>query len=95
VEALAVLTPGDLVEHTDVARALERTGPSHGADLTVVKDYNDVQMIARQSKRDELVKILDRNGWNITRAAAELDIDRSTLSKQMKSLGIDKPRMRL
>jgi DNA-binding NtrC family response regulator len=95
VEAVAVMTPRELVEHTDVARVLERTEAVGAAELTIVRDYNDVQMLARQTKKEELIKILDRNEWNITRAAAELDIDRSTLSKQMKSLGIDKPRMRL
>lgn len=95
VEAVAVMTPRDLIEHTDVARVLERTEAVGSAELTIVRDYNDVQMMARQTKKEELIKILDRNEWNITRAAAELDIDRSTLSKQMKSLGIDKPRLRL
>ena len=95
VEAVAVMTPRELIEHTDVARVLERTEAVGAAELTIVRDYNDVQMMARQTKKEELIKILDRNEWNITRAAAELDIDRSTLSKQMKSLGIDKPRLRL
>jgi DNA-binding NtrC family response regulator len=95
VEAVAVMTPRELIEHTDVARVLERTEAVGASELTIVRDYNDVQMLARQTKKEELIKILDRNEWNITRAAAELDIDRSTLSKQMKSLGIDKPRLRL
>jgi DNA-binding NtrC family response regulator len=95
VEAISVMTPGELIEHTDVARVLERNDPLRPADITVVHDYNDVQMLARQTKKEELIKILDRNDWNITRAAAELDIDRSTLSKQMKMLGIAKPKLRL
>jgi DNA-binding NtrC family response regulator len=95
IEAVTVLTEEEVIEHTDIARILERTDQTGGADMTIVQNYNDVQMMARQTKRDELVKVLDRNEWNITRAAAELDIDRSTLSKQMKSLGINKPRLRL
>jgi two-component system nitrogen regulation response regulator NtrX len=94
-EAAAVMSPGELIDHTDVARVLDRADPLRPAELTVVQDYNDVQMLARQTKKDELIKILDRNDWNITRAAAELDIDRSTLSKQMKNLGINKPKLRL
>ncbi len=96
VEGAAVVAQGERIEHSEIARILERSSP-HGAtaQTTIVHDYNDVQELARQTKKDELVKILDRNDWNITRAAAELDIDRSTLSKQMKNLGISKPRMRL
>jgi DNA-binding NtrC family response regulator len=95
IEAVAVLTEDEVIEHTDIARVMERSDPMGSAEMTVVHNYNDVQMLARQTKRDELIKILDKNEWNITRAAAELDIDRSTLSKQMKSLGIEKPRLRL
>lgn len=95
IEAAAVMCPGEQIDHTDLARVLERSDPFSPTEVTVVQDYNDVQMLARQTKKDELVKILDRNDWNITRAAAELDIDRSTLSKQMKNLGINKPKLRL
>lgn len=95
MEAVAVMSSGDVIDHTDVARVLDRADPLRTAEVTVVQDYNDVQMMARQTKKEELIKILDRNDWNITRAAAELDIDRSTLSKQMKNLGINKPKLRL
>ncbi len=95
VEAMAVMTSTELIEHTDVARVIERSESVTPSDMTVVRDYNDVQMLARQTKKEELIRILDRHEWNITRAASELDIDRSTLSKQMKSLGIVKPRLRL
>ena len=95
MEAVAVMTPEATVEHTDVARVLDRAAGDQQADVTVVRDYNDVQALARQTKKEELIRVLDRHGWNITKAATELDIDRSTLSKQMKSLGIDKPRLRL
>jgi DNA-binding NtrC family response regulator len=95
MEAVAVMSPSTTIEHTDVARVLERSANDAGADISIVRDYNDVQALARQTKKEELIRVLDRNGWNITKAATELDIDRSTLSKQMKSLGIDKPRLRL
>jgi DNA-binding NtrC family response regulator len=92
-EAAAVMTPGELIEHTDLARVLDRNDSSRNHDLSVIRDYGDVQQLAKQTKKEELVKVLDRNEWNITKAAAELGIDRSTLSKQMKTLGINKPRL--
>ncbi|HVZ40895.1 MAG TPA: sigma-54 dependent transcriptional regulator [Candidatus Kapabacteria bacterium] len=95
IEAVAVMSRGEVIDHSDIARVLERADPLRQPDVTVVQDYNDVQMLAKQTKKDELIKVLDRNDWNITRAAAELDIDRSTLSKQMKNLGINKPKLRL
>jgi len=94
IEGAAVMASGDTIDQTDIARHLERGAPATpNGHAVVVQDYGDVQMLARLTKKDELEKILDRNDWNITRTAIELDIDRSTLSKQMKTLGIVKPRL--
>jgi DNA-binding NtrC family response regulator len=46
--------------------------------------------------RDELEKVylegqLARFGWNISRAAKELEVERSRLSRRLKQLGIVKP----
>jgi DNA-binding NtrC family response regulator len=35
---------------------------------------------------------LRRNGWNRSRTAEELKIDRSTLRRKMKAFGIEQPR---
>lgn len=93
IEAVSILTNTEQIEHTDVARIMERSESSNSSSTAqVARDYADVEEMARQTKKGELMKVLERNAWNITRAAAELDIDRSTLSKQMKNLGIEKPR---
>ena len=92
IEASVILTPGETIEQEDVARVMDRSAPPTITNGNA-RDYADVEEMARQTKKNELTKVLERNGWNITRAAAELDIDRSTLSKQMKNLGIRKPRL--
>ena len=94
IEAAVILTPGETIEQEDVSRVMDRTtnGSSQKTNGNA-RDYADVEEMARQTKKNELTKVLERNGWNITRAAAELDIDRSTLSKQMKNLGIKKPKL--
>lgn len=93
IEAVSILTSSEQIEHTDIARVMERSEQSPvTSSAQVARDYADVEEMARQTKKAELMKVLERNNWNITKAAAELDIDRSTLSKQMKSLGIKKPR---
>ncbi len=94
IEAAVILTPGEMITQEDVARIMDRT--SNGSGQTTIgnaRDYADVEEMARQTKKNELTKVLERSGWNITRAAAELDIDRSTLSKQMKNLSIKKPKL--
>ena len=96
IEAAVILSPEEVIEREDIARVMDRSGTpssSNGNGNGDARDYADVEEMARQTKKNELTKVLERNGWNITRAAAELDIDRSTLSKQMKNLGIKKPKL--
>ena len=101
IEASVILSGGPTIEGDDIDRVLDRGGPGaassrgargNGPSADPV-DYADVEERARQTKKSELTKVLERNSWNITRSAAELDIDRSTLSKQMKNLGITKPNL--
>ncbi|MBL0332598.1 MAG: sigma-54-dependent Fis family transcriptional regulator [Chlorobiota bacterium] len=91
-EAASVMTESEVINHSDLAYVMEQSNHSSKTQTTVIRDYNDVQLIANRAKKDELVKMLNQNEWNITRTAAELDMERSTLSKQMKQLGIIKPK---
>lgn len=102
IEAAVILSGSEVIAREDFERVLDHTNsgmtPSGGSSSSngafggdQPMDYADVEERARQTKKKELSKVLERNSWNITRSAAELDIDRSTLSKQMKNLGITKP----
>lgn len=99
IEASVILSGGETIAGADIDRVLDRPGSSagvragNGGATQEPVDYADVEERARQTKKSELTKVLERNSWNITRSAAELDIDRSTLSKQMKNLGITKPNL--
>ncbi|MBD3336496.1 MAG: sigma-54-dependent Fis family transcriptional regulator, partial [Candidatus Eisenbacteria bacterium] len=44
------------------------------------------------AERTILREALERWGWNITRAAEELEIDRATLHRRTRRLGIQRPR---
>ena len=41
-------------------------------------------------KKDYIIRVLDKNGWNQTKAAKVLDIQRTYLSRLINELGIDK-----
>ena len=42
-------------------------------------------------ERSILIKALEANGWNRQQTADQLEINRPTLYKKMKQLGIDEP----
>jgi PAS domain S-box-containing protein len=46
---------------------------------------------SNRREKEELVQLLSRHGWNQTRAAAELGINRTTLWRRMKRLGLSRP----
>jgi transcriptional regulator with PAS, ATPase and Fis domain len=53
------------------------------------QEPRDLQAALREPERRLILEALDRSGWNRTRAAQELGIDRTTLYKKMRSLGIE------
>ena len=44
-----------------------------------------------RDERAEIVEVLERNHWNIPRAAGELGMHRTTLWRKVKKLGIEVP----
>jgi transcriptional regulator with GAF, ATPase, and Fis domain len=70
----------------------------------LVQDYGDIPRSAMGVKTDEgfvghtfkslekayILFLLEKNRWNITRAAADADLNRSTFDSRMKRLGIRK-----
>jgi DNA-binding NtrC family response regulator len=45
-----------------------------------------------EAERAILEEVLQRWGWNVTRAAEELGIDRATLHRRARRLGVERPR---
>jgi two-component system nitrogen regulation response regulator NtrX len=49
-----------------------------------------LQEARREFERRMIRRALERHGWNVTRAAGELGMERTALHKKMKSLGLEK-----
>jgi two-component system, NtrC family, nitrogen regulation response regulator NtrX len=86
VERAAIVTPGPVIAREAFAA---------GADAA---PSNDLMTRARplDQARTEFEKAflehhLKRLGWNITKVAAELQVERSNLSRRLKQLGIARP----
>jgi len=96
VDRAAVFATDDMMDATMLA---VQGGAGHGGNASAftrhAETYTDIAKRTRiasdQVKREELVAILQKCHWNITLASAELGIDRTTLSKQMRRLNIAKP----
>ncbi|MBK8014892.1 MAG: sigma 54-interacting transcriptional regulator [Deltaproteobacteria bacterium] len=84
VERAVVVARGDRVKATELLLQPVENSDSSRA-VTASRSLDDVS-------RDHIVSVLERAGWNITRAAEMLGLDRGTVYQKMKRYGLRRPR---
>jgi two-component system nitrogen regulation response regulator NtrX len=87
VERLVVMTSG-LLESTEVLRAEQ--GDQPGATDVVFDVHQTFQEFKDRAEAEFIRKKLDFHGWNISKTAEALDIQRSHLYTKMKKYGLMK-----
>ena len=83
-EKLVVLTEGDTITEQDVSEILLKKN-----EIKHIKQgkFKDVMI---DVERDFIKKTLNENNWNVTRSADVLGLNRTSLYKKMKNLGISR-----
>jgi two-component system nitrogen regulation response regulator NtrX len=76
-----------LVQRTDGASLVTSSTPG-AASRTPREEFSTLQAAREAYERDYILKELDRNHGNISRAAESLGLERSHLYRKMKTLGI-------
>jgi DNA-binding NtrC family response regulator len=97
VERLTILVEGDEIEPIHISAALYKTDsairsmmPKNSEELKNLKKKireSSVQEIEKMFVEEALV----RNGWNVSKAAREVDMQRSNFQVLMRKYGITKP----
>ena len=77
VERMAILTPGDLIPVESV--------PS---ELRLYQPVSSVQEARAGAERELLQRALDEADWNVSAAARRLGMERTTLHKRIRALGL-------
>lgn len=70
----------------------EIKSPSYFDDLTtenVTSEPANLKSVSKSAERDAIISVLEKTGYNKTKAASVLNIDRKTLYNKMKSYNID------
>lgn len=85
MEKAAILIEDAIIDIDDIEAIIvkEKRG------LTGV-DKTEIDEAKIKFEREHILSILNKTGWHITKAAKMLGIDRSTLFRKMKKLGIRK-----
>ncbi len=89
VERLLILTPGEMIEPEDLPIHIYQSGtiiqkPDIGSyDGKSLKDFKEAM------EKEFIIQVLAKHNWNVTRAAGELELERTNLHKKIKQFGID------
>ena len=73
-------------------QCMEPVSGEHASRTAATNEPQDLQSALREPERRLILEALGRNGWNRTRTALDLGIDRTTLYKKMRALGVDPAR---
>ncbi len=83
IERAVVVGKGPLVQPQDMPFGGGQEPPKEKAAKSL-----------REAEKKHILQVLDETGWNVTRSAHLLEIDRATLYNKIKNYGLSKPRDR-
>jgi DNA-binding NtrC family response regulator len=99
IERLTILIEGNEIKPVHVSAALFRTESMSGSVVPKSLDeLNDLKKHIREASTQEIERLfvlesLMRNNWNVTKAAREVNMQRSNFQSLMKKHNIKKPSM--
>jgi two-component system nitrogen regulation response regulator NtrX len=80
IERMAILTPGEQITAASVPVDLRTAGPSPST----------LQQARESAERDHILRALDQTNWNVSSAARILNMERTTLHKRIRALGLSR-----
>jgi len=86
IERLVIMTPGRVIESVDLDRAPAATGPPSG--LADVLDAPSLKEARAEVERAYIRAKLAEHGGNVTQTAEAIGLDRTSLHKKIRALGI-------
>ena len=89
IKRAVLLSPGEYIE--EIALPAEIISPTYDftPDESDEETFSDLKSVAEAAERKAIIKVLEQVGYNKTKAANVLQIDRKTLYNKMESYQID------
>jgi two-component system nitrogen regulation response regulator NtrX len=85
IERLSIMVPGEVICREDILKHLE----AYDYDDFMTKDTSSLKKAREEFEKDYLVKVLKKNGKNITLTSKELGIERTNLHRKIKQYNIN------
>ncbi len=90
VERMMILGAGDVVQASELPFNVTRSEAAYIKNTSGNKSLKDIK---EEVERAHIVSVMEKNNWNVTRAAQELDIERTNLHKKLKYYNITSDKM--
>ena len=97
IERLVIMVSEDRIEAEGVGTALgpRPSGPEPAPEARAPETVPEADLSLREARerfeRDYILQRLRENGWNVTRTAEKLGIERSNLHRKLRALEIEAP----
>jgi len=93
VKRAVLLSTGSLIT-VDCLPAMVLSGarstmPANASVATGIRNEEGLRGVAHQAERDAILMALERNGFNKSRTAEQLNIDRKTLYNKLRAFGLE------
>jgi two-component system nitrogen regulation response regulator NtrX len=89
VERVTILSTSDMVDRDTIASSLSTSAPARMSFSQTLSEAHE------SFERDYILSVLNSNQWKMETSAKALGIDRSSLFRKIKRLGIQRPRKRM
>ncbi|MDD2338382.1 MAG: sigma-54 dependent transcriptional regulator [Geobacteraceae bacterium] len=92
VERLVIMSPGKLITVNHIPESIVSGEISHegGAGrLDTVLEMHSLREAREEFEKEFILQKLEENGWNISKTAEAIELERSNLHRKIKSYGID------
>ncbi len=94
IERLMIMVPGPVIEAEHVMSFLQSRPPAHAgqpgsASPPAFQRYDSLRDARNAFEREYISRKLRENGWNVSRTADDLKIERSHLHRKIKLLNVE------
>jgi len=93
IERLMIMVSGQVIEAEDVDASLHSRpagqGGSPASSVLASKSYDSLRDARNAFERDYIARKLREHGWNVSKTAEDLKVERSHLHRKIKLLGVE------
>ncbi|HNL27607.1 MAG TPA: helix-turn-helix domain-containing protein, partial [bacterium] len=90
VERTLILSLTDIVQREDLPRQILAAESTTAVATNLnYEDGKTLKDFKEEAEKQYIIQVLQKNNWNVSRTAEELDVERTNLHKKLKQYNIE------